>query len=72
MKVKELIEELGKYDPDMLLVMSKDAEGNRYSPLSGLFDGHYVPSNTWSGDILDEEDEISEDAVPALVLCPVN
>lgn len=36
MTVKELIEALSKEDPSRIIVMSRDAEGNGYSPLADL------------------------------------
>ena len=50
MKVSELIEELKKVDPDNEVIMSKDGEGNSYSPLSDLGSGIYIAENTWSGE----------------------
>ena len=35
MTVRELIEALRAVDPDLLVVLQEDAEGNGYSPLSG-------------------------------------
>jgi hypothetical protein len=50
MKVKQLIKELSKLDPDSEVIMQKDSEGNYYSPLYCV-DGNavYVPDSTWSG-----------------------
>ncbi len=59
-KVKELIKMLQKEDPESVAIMSKDSEGNNYSPFSdfGVYD--YVPDSGCSGDIymreLDEKD----------------
>lgn len=83
MTVAELIEELKQQDPNRLVVMSKDAEGNSYSPLSALYIAAYCPDTTWSGQIglekLDDayraEGYTEEDVVdgqPALVLYPIN
>lgn len=85
--VKELIEELKQLPEDALIVMSKDSEGNRYSPLSGIDISLYVADSTWSGDIYlteltdelraqgySEEDlyDGDDDAVTAVVLWPIN
>lgn len=84
MKVKELKELLGKIDDNCVVIMSKDAEGNNFSPLAELEDSHcYLADSTWSGEIglkiltpelmkegFSEEDVI--DGEPALVLWPVN
>ncbi len=50
MKVGELIEALKDIDPEREVIMSSDTEGNNYSPLSGWWDGIYMPDTTWSGE----------------------
>ena len=74
MTVGTLIEELQELDPNSIIVMSSDAEGNSYSPLAGLDATYlYVPDCTWSGEIKNEED--AEDypfAVPCVVIWPRN
>jgi len=51
MKIKDLIEELQKLNPETLLVMSSDSEGNAYSPVSvPISVGHYFPDSSYSGD----------------------
>lgn len=84
MTVRELIELLKNEDPDRLVIMAKDSEGNSYSPLADMWSGAYVADTTWSGEVgLDElteelraqgydEEDVSEDGVPALILCPTN
>lgn len=83
-KVAELIKVLKEYDDDTLIVMSSDAEGNSYSPLSSFCEGYYAPENTWSGtfftdeDIEDDEEEeifdeeMKEKAIKCLVIWPIN
>lgn len=83
MKVRELIELLSKHEPDRVVVMSRDAEGNGYSPLARMWTGAYRAQATWSGEVglerltpeakdegYTEFDVISGE--PALVLSPVN
>lgn len=83
MKVKELIEELQKLDPELQLICQKDSEGNGYSPLAGADLACYVEENTWSGTVYDlswsaddadcddkEWEEIKKNKV--VVLFPVN
>ncbi len=56
MKVKQLLKELEKCNPESEVVMAKDEEGNGYSPLYEV-DGEnmvYTPDSTWSGDIFDK------------------
>lgn len=35
LKVKELIEQLSRLDPEAVVIMQRDPEGNRYAPCSG-------------------------------------
>jgi hypothetical protein len=85
MTVKELIKLLKKEDPSALVIMSKDGEGNSYSPLSSFWSGGYLADTTWSGEagLLEltevdevegytEEDVLEEGAVKAIIFCPVN
>jgi hypothetical protein len=70
MTVKELKEALKEFNDDDLVVMSKDSEGNNFSPLyPGLGDQRYVARSDWHGDIVDTEDEEDQ---PACVLWPTN
>jgi hypothetical protein len=82
MKVKDLIEILQEQSPDTLIVMSKDAEGNGFSPLYTVSpDAYYVPETTWMGDAYTEEDmkecyddegEDRPEAGSAIIMWPVN
>lgn len=55
MTLGELIDNLETlretYGDELTIVMSSDAEGNRFSPLSTLDDYIYVPETTWDGEI---------------------
>jgi hypothetical protein len=43
MKVKELLEQLKTLDPEMDIIIQKDAAGNGFSPLAGADpDGIYI------------------------------
>lgn len=65
---------------DVLVVMSKGAEGNGYSPLSDVsVGGHlYDSDTTWSGELVEVDEGIYEgadattEAVPCVVLWPTN
>jgi hypothetical protein len=79
MKVSKLIEYLKTLDPDAIVILSKDAEGNGFSPITGDHsEGIYVPDTNWSGefycndDIAEEDDIDTEGAVRAVVLWPIN
>ena len=75
MTVKELKELIESLPDEMLVVLQKDSEGNGYSPLAGDDNCMYIPENTWSGYVY-EEDELEEDdiedAIFSLVLYPIN
>lgn len=83
MTVKELKELLNIHDDNRIVIMSKDAEGNSYSPLCHAYEGSYLATSTWAGEAglesLTEEDirlgyteEDILDGVPALILKPIN
>jgi len=84
MTVKELIEALKKIDnQDRIVVMSKDGEGNSYSPLADFGEVAYIAESTWDGTVGPEEltDEMRKDGWeeddiiegdPAIVFYPTN
>jgi hypothetical protein len=85
MNVKELIELLQKENPEELVILQKDGEGNGYSPLCAVETCAYTADSTWSGEVgfreltdelraggYSEEDVGGSDAVHAVVLCPIN
>jgi len=83
MTVKELIKYLEEIPGDTIIIMSRDSEGNSYSPLSGIStEYNYRAEETWYGEIklrpevaehADPED-IGEgpDWKPAVVIWPIN
>ena len=84
MLVKDFIKLLQKEDPDRVVVMSRDAEGNGISPFSDLSTCAYVAETTWYGEIgLEElteenkeqgfsEEDVKHDGEKAICLWPVN
>jgi hypothetical protein len=86
--VGELIDYLATQPRDRKVVMSSDAEGNKYSPLADVDEAMYLADSTWSGEAfmtdeqLDEriaegggwgeDDRAPEDAERVVVLGPVN
>jgi hypothetical protein len=84
--VKQLRERLASYHDDDVVILSRDSEGNGYSPLASLGDGLYVPDTTSRGEIYlpeltdelraqgydDEDTYQGDDGVQAVVLYPVN
>ena len=64
MTVKQLIEELQKIDPELEVLLSKDEEGNGFSPLDENYGiGYYAPYNNWSGKFYDE-DAVTQEILP--------
>ena len=84
MKVSELIEHLKNEDQDRIVVLSKDSEGNGYSPLAIVDTCAYKEESTWYGyigfeELTDDdrragftEEDIIKDGIPAIVLWPTN
>lgn len=69
MTVAELIEALKEYDPSLSVIMSKDAEGNNFSPVYEAEQAFYLAETTWYGECHEDADN---GGVPALFLWPVN
>ena len=77
MTVKELRKLLFEVDDDLEVIMSKDGEGNGFSPFSDLGEAYYVADSKWSGDVYNEDDledcGIDKDeAKKCIVLWPTN
>ena len=51
MKVHQLIAILKELDQDIDVVLSKDSEGNRFSPCSSGEVAFYQANSTWEGDL---------------------
>lgn len=66
--VKQLRAALTDVDDDFIVILSKDAEGNGFSPLDEV-EGPmtYEPDSTWSGEIIENHDNDN-----CVVLWPVN
>jgi hypothetical protein len=56
---------------DWEVIVAKDAEGNGFSPLSGIGEGHYKPVTTWFGEFLSHPDD-HPPPFNAVALWPVN
>lgn len=77
--IRELQEVLDTHG-DVYVVMSKDGEGNDFSPYADLCHGEYDPETTWWGEwtshyYFDEpgwSGEVEEHAVNAVCLWPTN
>lgn len=74
--VRKLIELLQQEEPDALVVLSRDPEGNQYSPLGHMRSGMtYAHERDWffTGEVYgpDEEVDLPGDTEPAVVLWPM-
>lgn len=62
-------------NPELRVILQKDAEGNGYSPLSDASDDAvYVEESTWSGELYDHQDAGLEgiEGEDVVVLYPIN
>ncbi len=66
----ELADYLTAQPRDRLVILEKDAEGNGYSPLFGAREASYAATSTWSGEIVNPDQEPGAPRV--VVLGPVN
>jgi hypothetical protein len=87
MNKKELIDALKDIPDNTIIVLSKDSEGNSYSPLANVESMMYTADSKWSGEIhlpeltdelieqgYSEEDirTVDDGAIPCIVLWPTN
>jgi hypothetical protein len=84
MKIKDLIKELSELNQELEIIVSRDAEGNGYSPMYSFYQAKYHPNNDWSGEIIDVElnsndkeyleyaDEIKDECIDCVVFTPSN
>ena len=80
--VKELIALLlnlveDEIDADAMVVLSKDGEGNSFSPLDGYSISLYEANNTWNGTVYSKDEDPEdlpgeENLEGVLVLWPTN
>lgn len=71
MTVRELLSWLKDLDPDTLVILSIDEEGNAYSPVGGWGSGKYAATTVYSGDVYNDDDTAPESAKPCYVLYPL-
>jgi hypothetical protein len=88
MKVKELVSLLQKLNPEALVIVACDSEGNRFSPISSDLSGEglFFPETSWAGEFYEgteeelksdfgigpDEDDDFAQAIPAVCIWPVN
>lgn len=80
MLVKELITFLQEQNPEATVILSSDAEGNKYSPLDSLESTKAIETSSWEVELMHPDDIIdgyynNEDlnkAFDALGLFPIN
>ncbi len=70
----DLLKAIVDVPDDTLIVMSRDSEGNDYSPLAQIDEALYRAENTYSGELYDEDqgEEEKKKCVPCIVLWPTN
>lgn len=77
MNVKELKEFIKDLPDETVVILAKDSEGNKFSPLASVYAGYYFPTNDWSGDFISSTDEEAYQAIDvgdcdAICLGPTN
>lgn len=65
--VRELITALQAFPDDALVVISKDGEGNSFSPAADIQGGLYEPESTWAGEF-----DGASTTMNAVCIWPVN
>jgi hypothetical protein len=60
----ELADYLAVQPRDRKVVLSKDAEGNGYSPLAEAWEALYVADSTWSGEAYPTPEDLAEAMMP--------
>ena len=77
--VKQLRQVLQQHEAegrgDMIVILSKDAEGNEFSPIpQDMPDciGVYKPESTWSGEFLSDNEDVGRKKRNAVCLWPTN
>jgi len=69
MKVKDLKEELNKYDDESIVIIQLDSETGDHAPLSDIWSGIYVAKSEYYGEVIADEDiEIRGEEC---ILCPI-
>lgn len=77
MTVSELKKYLDNFNDDDIVVMSKDSEGNYFSPLSDVSEGLYDADSTYNGEFycdsnIEEDDEWEYEGTNSVCLWPIN
>lgn len=74
MTVRELVAQLLERDMNAEVIMSRDAEGDNYSPAYEIVSGRYRPDNTWSGEFTPTTPANIHSGLgtPAVAIYPVN
>ena len=61
MKVKDLVEYLERQDPEAIVIVANDSEGNTHAPLDTINNVFYVEEDEWSGKIFDTIKDIKHE-----------
>ena len=63
MTVKQLRELLKKLPDDQLVVLSKDSEGNGFSPMSENYSDGFYSGRSWCGEFSNEKSKGAKKAI---------
>lgn len=76
LNVGELRDILEGLDPNLPVILQRDAEGNGFRLAAEATDGmYYEPTNSWSGEVYspDELEEYgSDNTIPCFLIIPIN
>ncbi len=70
MKVKDLKEELNKYDNESIVIMQLDSETGDHAPLDTIWSGIYIAESEYYGEVIADED-IEVRGEECIILCPI-
>lgn len=69
--IKQLIEILQKQDENRIVVLSRDSEGNSFSPLAQMEVGKYLSGEAREGKIYPDAVDV-KDSVKAIIFYPIH
>lgn len=70
MKVKDLKEELNKYDDESIVIMQLDNNTGDHAPLDAIWSGIYIAESEYYGEVIADED-IEKRGEECIILCPI-
>lgn len=64
MKVSDLIEHLEQFNPDFMVYIAEDSEGNGFAPIQTLL----TTESILDGQMVDKDDDFDEDSIQEVVV----